>query len=231
MINLRKSEDRGYFNHGWLETSHTFSFGDYDDPAHRGFRTLRVINEDVVQPGQGFPPHSHRDMEIITYLLEGSLAHKDSLGTGSVIKPGEIQRMSAGSGITHSEFNASEKEPVHLLQIWIRPAQRGIPPGYEQQKFSPDAVRDKWLLLASPETEDGLVKIHQDARLFAARIDAGKSLDFHFKKEHGWLQVARGVLRLKEYSLEAGDGLSFSGERSFSIKAQEDSEVLMFELD
>jgi quercetin 2,3-dioxygenase len=231
VITLRKSEDRGHFNHGWLETFHTFSFGDYDNPAHRGFRTLRVINEDFVEPGQGFPPHSHRDMEIITYLLEGSLAHKDSLGTGSVIRPGEIQRMSAGSGITHSEFNASQKEPVHLLQIWIRPGPKGIPPSYEQQQFSQDALQDKWLLLASAENGMGLVKIHQDARLFAARISAGTELTFQFEKEYGWLQVARGALRLREFSLEAGDGLSFESEKSFRLKAAEDSEVLLFELD
>ncbi len=230
MIKLRKSEDRGHFDHGWLDTYHTFSFGDYDDPEHRGFRTLRVINEDFVAPAQGFPPHSHRDMEIVTYILEGSLEHKDSLGTGSVIRPGEIQRMSAGSGITHSEFNASEKESVHLLQIWIRPSKTGIPPGYEQKKISFTSLKNQWKLIASPEGSADAVRIQQDAKIYAARIEAGKTLPFRFEKVFGWLQVARGALQMGEYSLEAGDGVAFSEEKEILLKAAEDAELLMFEL-
>src|SRR6478672_384909 len=171
MIEMRKSTERGHANHGWLDSYHSFSFADYYDPKHMGFASLRVINEDIVEPGKGFGTHAHRDMEIITYILEGALEHKDSMGTGSIIRPGEIQRMSAGTGVTHSEFNPSRAQPVHLLQIWILPEARGLKPSYEQKQFSRDEIRGKLRLIASREPADEAVKIHQDVRLFATSLD------------------------------------------------------------
>ena len=232
MITIRKSKDRGHFDHGWLDTYHTFSFGDYYDPAHSGFRSLRVINEDRVQRGEGFPPHSHRDMEILTWVLEGSLQHKDSLGNGSAIKPGEIQRMSAGSGITHSEYNGSASGPVHLLQIWILPEKRNLEPGYEQKNFPASERMNRLCLLASGEKEGGAVLIHQDARLFNALLEKGGKVRHSFASgRSGWLQIARGSLLLANgATLQAGDGAAITDESGIELTAQAGSEILLFDL-
>lgn len=231
MIQVRPSDERGRFDHGWLDTRHTFSFGDYHDPAHMGFRTLRVINEDVVAPGQGFGEHPHRDMEIITWVLSGALAHKDSLGNGESIKPGDVQRMTAGSGIEHAEFNASRTEPVHLLQIWIRPAQRGLQPGYEQKHFPLEARRGRLALLVSPDAAEGSLKIHQDARLYAGLFTPGESATLAIgEKRHAWVQVARGSITLNGVALGAGDGAAISGEPALELRATSDAEVLVFDL-
>ena len=193
MLKLRRAEDRGHANHGWLDTHYTFSFADYYDPRSMGFGALRVINDDTVGPGGGFPPHSHRDMEIITYVLEGAVQHKDSMGNGSIIKPGEVQRMSAGTGVTHSEYNASKTEPVHLLQIWILPSRSGLPSGYEQKYFSDAEKRGRLRLVASPDGADGSVRIQQNARMFASLLEGGQSVSHEFEKGRlGWLHVARG---------------------------------------
>jgi hypothetical protein len=232
MIKIRAGNERGHAEIGWLNSFHTFSFADYYDPLHMNFRHLRVINEDWVKPGQGFPSHFHRDMEIITYVLEGALEHKDSLGNGSVIKPGEIQRMSAGSGITHSEYNASQMESAHLLQIWILPEKKGIPPGYEQRSFDREKLTGNWCLIASGRTEGALVTIHQDADLYAGSPSPGKALNHSFKSgRYGWLQVARGEIRLNDFSLQAGDGASITGESSIQISAgKTQTEILLFDL-
>jgi len=231
MFNLRKAEERGHFDHGWLQTYHSFSFADYYDPAHMSFRSLRVINEDFVQSGKGFPTHPHKDMEILTYVLEGSLEHKDSMGNGSVIRPGDVQRMSAGTGVTHSEFNPSPSEPVHLLQIWILPAARGLVPSYEQKNFSAEEKRGKFRLVASPEGSEGSVTIHQDAKVFAAIPEPGKELSYAVPAgRHAWVQVARGSVHVAGQSLAAGDGLAVSDERSLKLKGGAGSEVLLFDL-
>lgn len=228
MIHIRRSEDRGHFDHGWLETYHTFSFADYFDPAFMGFRSLRVINDDRVAPGEGFPTHPHMDMEIVTYVLSGELAHKDSLGTGSVIRPGEIQRMSAGTGIRHSEFNSSRTEPLHLLQIWILPERRGIVPGYEQKRI---AQGKGFILIASKDPTQDSVVIHQDARIYSARLKKGETADFSLdRNRHAWVQMAGGRARLNEHALGAGDGAAISQELSLSFLALEDSEILLFDL-
>lgn len=228
MITVRKSADRGYFDHGWLKTHHTFSFGDYHDPQWMGFRALRVINEDWVEPGMGFGTHPHRDMEIVTYVLEGALEHKDSMGNGSVIRPGDIQRMSAGSGVTHSEFNPSSSERVHLMQIWILPKEKGIAPGYEQKKI---AVQKALTLIASPDGRDGSVTIHQDALIYAARSNTDDVIEFQLKPgRHAWIQVARGSLTLNGNAMETGDGAAISDESMLILKAAPQSEVLVFEL-
>lgn len=231
MIELRRSEDRGHLTHGWLDTYHTFSFGDYRDPAHTRFRLLRVINEDRVDPGQGFAPHSHQDMEIFTYILEGALEHKDSMGTHSVIKPGEVQRMSAGTGVTHSEHNASDKELVHLLQIWIFPEKNGLPPSYEQ-KFYPEAEkRGRWRLVASRDGKEGSVTIHQDVRLFAGLIDGAEKLRYDNPKDrYAWVQVARGTVQMNGEKLKAGDGICVSGAENLSFTNGEKAELLLFDL-
>lgn len=231
MIQVRPSDERGRFDHGWLDTRHTFSFGDYHDPAHMGFRTLRVINEDVVAPGQGFGEHPHRDMEIITYVLSGALAHRDSLGNGESINPGDVQRMTAGSGIEHAEFNASRTEPVHLLQIWIRPAQRGLPPGYEQKSFPEQVRRGRLALLVSPDAAEGSLKIHQDARLYAGLFKLGESATLAIgERRHAWVQVARGSITLNGVTLSEGDGAGVSGEPAIDLRAVNDAEVLVFDL-
>src|SRR5205809_7896778 len=192
MIQIRRAGERGHANHGWLDTYHTFSFSDYYDPKFMGFRSLRVINEDWVQPGYGFPTHPHRDMEIITYVLEGSLEHKDSMGTGSVIRPGEVQKMSAGTGVRHSEFNPSPTEPAHLLQIWLTPERRGLTPGYEQKAFPEGERRNRWRLVASRDGRDGSVTIHQDAAMYVTSLDAGKEVTHSLPPgRHAWLQVIR----------------------------------------
>jgi len=227
MIQLRQARDRGHANHGWLDSWHTFSFADYHDPRHMGFSVLRVINEDRVTPGEGFPTHPHRDMEIITYVLEGALEHKDSLGTGSVIRPGEVQRMSAGTGIRHSEFNHSRSEPVHFLQIWILPNVQGVQPGYEQKRIEHDGGLR---LVASPDSADGSVTIHQDARVYAARLNGAEINHALAPGRRAWLQVARGTARLNGTELQAGDGAGIEGEANLRLAADGSAEVLLFDL-
>jgi len=229
MITIRRAEDRGHADHGWLNTYHTFSFADYHDPAFMGFRSLRVINEDRVKPGVGFGTHAHRDMEIISYVLEGTLAHRDSMGTGSLIRPGEVQRMSAGTGVTHSEMNPSEEEGVHFLQIWILPEKHGITPGYEQKKFEDDSRRGTLRLVASRDGRDGSVTIHQDAALYNAILD-GKPVRHDFLPgRYGWLQVVRGDVTVGGETLQAGDGAAIAGESSVTIDGDR-AEVLLFDL-
>ncbi|HXA16204.1 MAG TPA: pirin family protein [Thermoanaerobaculia bacterium] len=228
MIRVRKAEERGHFNHGWLNTYHTFSFADYHDPDFMGFRSLRVINEDYVTAGQGFGTHGHRDMEIVTYVLEGALRHADSMGTGSVIRPGEVQRMSAGTGVMHSEKNASE-EPVHLLQIWILPERHGTKPEYEQKEF-PSSERDgKLRLVASHDGRDGSLTIHQDVDLYTTTLRDGASVAFDFRpNRYGWLQVARGSVSVNGQALDAGDGAAIEKETKVMIAG--DGEALLFDL-
>jgi quercetin 2,3-dioxygenase len=228
MLQLRLRNERGHFDHGWLNTYHTFSFDRYYDPRHLGFRALRVINEDRVAPAQGFGTHPHRDMEIITYILEGALEHKDSMGTGSIIRPGEIQRMSAGTGVTHSEFNPSRTEPVHLLQIWILPEASGIKPSYEQKQFSRDEIRGKLRLIASREPVGEAVKIHQDVRLFTTLLD-GQTIKYDLPKDrYAWVQIARGTMKLNGTVLEAGDGAAASEESGLELSGA--GEALLFDL-
>jgi redox-sensitive bicupin YhaK (pirin superfamily) len=231
MIKIRKAEQRGHFDFGWLNTYHTFSFGDYYDPSHMGFRSLRVINEDVVQKGRGFPRHGHRDMEIFTYILKGALEHRDSMGNGSIIRPGDVQRMSAGTGVTHSESNPSPDEPVHLLQIWILPGEEGIPPDYEEKRFSEDEKRNKLRLIISPDAASGAVKIHQNARVYAGLLDSNHEVSHALASgRHAWLQVAAGFLTVNDINLKQGDGAAVSGESTITIVAQEPSEILLFDL-
>lgn len=231
MITLRKSSERGHFDFGWLKTHHTFSFGEYRDPHWMGFRSLRVINDDVVAPGAGFPSHPHENMEIITYVLSGQLAHKDSTGGGATISPGEVQRMTAGRGIFHSEFNASRTDPVHLLQIWLRPAERGSQPGYEQKLFPLDGRRDRLQLLISPDGADGSLTIRQDARLYGSILSAGASVRHAITPgRHAWIQVARGSLCLNGVSLAEGDGAALSDETALEITSETESELLVFDL-
>ena len=231
MMHIRRSLDRGHFDHGWLDTYHTFSFGDYHDPKHVEFRSLRVLNEDVVAPDKGFPAHPHRDMEIVTYVLEGALRHRDSMGNGSVIRPGDVQRMSAGTGVTHSEHNASKSEPVHLLQIWIYPERNGLAPGYEQKAFADAEKRGRLRLVASPDGREGSVTIHQDAELYAALLAAGETVRQEGKPgRHAWIQVARGSVKLNGQELSAGDGAALSGEKNILLTGVRDAEVLVFDL-
>jgi len=231
MIQVRPSSERGGGDHGWLKTYHSFSFNDYWDPKWMGFRSLRVINEDRVAPRTGFPTHPHRDMEITTYILEGKLEHKDSLGTGSVILPGDGQRMTAGSGIRHSEFNPSTTEPVHLLQIWILPEKGGLQPGYEQKSFAEVEKRGKLRLIASRDAQDGSVKINQDAKLYVSLLKPGEEVAHEFGQgRHGWLQVARGAVEVNGKQLGQGDGAAISEEKKVSIKGIENAEVLLFDL-
>ncbi len=228
---IRKSSERGHFNHGWLDTYHTFSFADYHDPRFMGFRSLRVINEDRVEPGMGFPTHSHRDMEIITYILEGELEHKDSMGNAGKIRPGEVQRMSAGRGVTHSEYNPSSKEGVHLLQIWILPDKKSIEPEYEQKKFAESKIKSKLCLVASADGRDGSVLVHQDVRLYVAALGAGQAIEYSLDPgRHAWIQAARGEISVNGQILHAGDGAAVSGERLMRISSQKESEILLFDL-
>lgn len=231
MILIRRSNERGGGDHGWLRTRHTFSFDGYYDPAWMGFQSLRVINEDWVAPANGFPTHPHRDMEIITYVLEGKLEHKDSLGTVGVILPGDGQRMTAGRGIRHSEQNPSPDEAVHLLQIWIMPEKNGLEPSYEQKAFPASEKRDRLRLVASPNGAEGSVTIHQDAQLYVTLLGAGKTVEHKFGAgRHGWLQVARGGVELNGHELAQGDGAAISEESKLAIQAREDAEVLLFDL-
>jgi len=231
MITIRKSEERGHFDFGWLDTYHTFSFDQYFDPAHSHFHSLRVINEDRVRAGQGFPTHSHRDMEIITYILSGSLEHRDSMGNGSVIRPGDVQRMSAGTGVSHSEFNPSQSEACHLLQIWIMPKLRKLTPSYEQKFFGEDERRGKLCLIASDDGRDGAVTIHQDARAYASLLDAGQAIAYQLDESRSaWLQVARGSLSLNGQNLSQGDGAAITSESQLTISTADASEFLLFDL-
>jgi redox-sensitive bicupin YhaK (pirin superfamily) len=231
VITVRRSDERGRSQHGWLDSRHTFSFADYQDPRHMGFRQLRVINEDRVQPGRGFPRHAHRDMEIVSYVLEGALQHEDSLGNGSIIRPGDVQRMSAGTGVMHSEYNPSSAEPVHFLQIWILPERQGLPPGYEQRTF-PAADQDGRLrLVASRTGRDGSVTVHQDVDLFAAALAPGAPLVHRPRPgRHAWVQVARGAVALNGTALGQGDGAAVSDESTVELRASRPSEVLLFDL-
>ena len=231
MIKIRRSDERGGGDHGWLNTRHTFSFDQYHDPNFMGFRSLRVINEDWVAAGQGFPMHPHRDMEIITYLLEGALQHNDSMGNGSVIRPGDGQRMSAGTGIRHSEQNASATERAHLLQIWIRPDRAAHTPGYEQKEFPEAEKHGKLRLIASPTGESGSVTIHQDARLYVSLLSPGQAVAHELGKDrYAWLQVAKGTVELNGEVLQQGDGAALSDEPKVTITGKEDAEVLLFDL-
>ena len=231
MLNVRRAEERGHANHGWLDSHHTFSFASYYDPRHTGFGPLLVINDDTVAGGGGFPPHPHRDMEILSYVLEGALEHRDNMGNGSVIKPGDVQRMSAGPGVRHSEYNASKTEPVHFLQIWIEPSARGLPSGYEQKYFSEEQKRGTLRLVASQGGEDGSVRIQQDARMFATVLKAGDSAAHRFAKGRaGWVHVARGTAQLNGKALKAGDGVAITDEEQVTLSSADEGEVLLFDL-
>lgn len=231
MITIRRSAERGGGNYGWLNTKHTFSFDQYYDPKWMGFRSLRVINEDFVAAGQGFPFHPHRDMEIITYVLEGGLEHQDSMGNGSVIRPGDGQRMSAGTGVRHSEANPSATEAVHLLQIWILPDRKGHAPGYEQKAFPAEEKKGKLRLIASPDGKDGSVTIHQDAKLYVSLLTRGEEITHSIAPgRHAWLQVAKGAVELNGKLLNQGDGAAVSEEASLTISGKQDAEILLFDL-
>jgi quercetin 2,3-dioxygenase len=230
-MNVRHARDRGRTDWGWLDSRHTFSFGEYHDPRHMGFRSLRVINDDRVAPGGGFAAHSHRDVEILSYVLEGALQHKDSMGTGSVIRPGEIQMMRAGTGVTHSEFNASKTDPVHFLQIWIVPAERGLAPAYAQQAVDPAAARGGFALLASRDGRAGSMRIHQDVDLHLALVGSEERRTLALGPgRHAWVHVARGSVTLDGSALAEGDGAALSGAPALEIVGQEEAEVLVFDL-
>jgi len=231
VITLRRSHERGHADHGWLKSAHTFSFANYYDPEYMGFRVLRVINDDYVAPSAGFPTHGHKDMEIVTYVLSGALEHKDSMGNGSVIRPGDVQRMSAGTGVQHSEYNASSAEQVHLLQIWILPSRNGIRPGYEQKTFPESEKLGKLRLVASPDGADGSVTIHQDARIYASILDPGNSATHALAPgRHAWVHVASGELELNGKTLGSGDAAAVSAEDSIRFTGKEKTELLLFDL-
>ncbi|MDX2222339.1 MAG: pirin family protein [Rhodospirillaceae bacterium] len=231
MISVRKSEDRGQYRNYWLDSRHSFSFGEYYDPQHLGFSALRVINEDWVKAGAGFPTHGHRDMEIITYILEGALEHKDSLGTGSIIRPGEVQRMSAGTGVSHSEFNPQADTDTRLLQIWLLPEKRGIEPSYEQITVPPEARRGKLKLIGARDGRDGAVTIHQDASLYASLLGAGETAELALAdRRTAWVQVANGAITVNGIALKAGDGAAIKHEAALKFAGVEDSEFLVFDL-
>jgi redox-sensitive bicupin YhaK (pirin superfamily) len=231
MITIRRSSERGHFDHGWLNTYHTFSFDQYYDPRYMGFRNLRVINEDFVAAGRGFPKHGHRDMEIITWILEGALQHEDSMGNGSIIRPGDVQRMTAGTGVRHSEQNASVRQRVHLLQIWILPHTVGLEPGYEQKAFSPDERRGQLRLIASQDGRDGSASVHQDVSLFSSILPAAAEVEHAMDQQrYAWIQVARGAVDVNGERAEQGDGVVAVGETNLRIRAEEDAEVVLFDL-
>ena len=231
MLTVRKAGERGHANHGWLDTWHTFSFADYHDPREMGYGALRVINDDKVEPGQGFGTHGHRDMEIITYVLEGALEHKDSMGNGSIIRPGNVQRMSAGTGVRHSEFNPSREERVHLLQIWIEPKITGVRPSYEEKQFGPAEKKGQLRLIASPDGREGSVTIHQDALVYAALLE-GKDAVAHrlAPARRAYVHIARGAVRVNGSALKVGDGAKIENESSIELKDARDAEVLLFDL-
>lgn len=231
MIKIRKADKRGHFDFRWLNTFHTFSFGDYYDPAFMGFRSLRVINEDFVHEGRGFPTHSHRDMEIITYILEGALQHRDSMGNGSVIRPGDVQRMTAGTGVAHSESNPSRSEAVHLLQIWILPNEHGLKPSYEQKEFTEEQKRGRMCLIASEDGREGSVTVHQDASVYATVLGPGEKVMHELvQNRQAWIQVARGAVEINGDELEQGDGAAISAEEKLTITGRAVSEVLLFDM-
>jgi hypothetical protein len=231
MMTIRPAGERGHAEHGWLDSHHTFSFADYYDPKHMGFRNLRVINEDRVEAGKGFGRHSHRDMEIISYVLEGALEHSDSMGTGSIIRPGDVQTMSAGKGVAHSEFNGSKEEPVHFLQIWIQPSERNIEPSYEQKTFSREDKQGKLRVVASPDGREGSVTIHTDAVLRAGLFDKGESTELALAEgRHAYVHVARGKVKVNGQELVAGDGATISEEKRVQVEGIEGGEVLVFDL-
>lgn len=232
MIQIRRSDERGRADFGWLDSRHTFSFGDYHDPEHMGFRTLRVINEDRVRPGSGFGTHGHRDMEILSYVLSGSLAHRDSMGNGSVLTAGDVQRMTAGTGVRHSEMNPSLEEPVHFLQIWILPEKNGLEPGYEETNVSEEEKRGELRLIASREPGNDALKIHQDVDVYAAVLEPGKKASLDLRPgRHAWVQVVRGDLSVNGRELSAGDGAALSDESAVELSARSDAELLLFDLD
>jgi len=232
MMQIRRGHERGHANHGWLDSHHTFSFANYYDPRFMGYRTLRVINEDRVAPGAGFPTHPHQNMEIISYVLDGALEHKDSMGNGSVIRPGDVQLMSAGDGVRHSEYNHDDAAPVHFLQIWIVPSQRGGAPGYQQRAFAPAERDGRWRLLVSPDGADDSLVIKQDARLFGARVKAGDELDVVIPEGRGaWIQLAKGELTMDGERLSAGDGAALERVDRVTLRGVQDAEVLLFDLD
>src|SRR5471030_882921 len=232
MMTLRPANERGHAEHGWLDSHHTFSFADYHDPKNMGFRTLRVVNEDRVAAGQGFGTHSHRDMEIISYVLEGALEHKDSIGTGSVIRPGDVQRMSAGTGVRHSEYNASDRDQVHFLQIWIEPSERGVAPSYEEKHFDEASKRGKLRLIASSDGRDGSVHLHQDADLYAALVDGDEKVSFEPRPgRRVYLHVVRGEAKVNGQALRAGDAMKLAGgDGKVAIENGRRAEVLLFDL-
>ncbi|MEO0867000.1 MAG: pirin family protein [Cyanobacteria bacterium J06642_11] len=232
MITIRAASERGQANFGWLDSRHTFSFGRYYDPAHMGFGDLRVINEDKVAPGQGFSTHSHQDMEILSYVIDGALEHKDSIGNGSIIRPGDVQRMSAGTGISHSEYNASKEDAVHFLQIWVLPEQSGIQPGYEQIYFSPEEKQGNLRLVGSRDGRDGSITIHQDLNLYAAQVAANEQISYTVPEDRvAWLQVVRGEMQLGHHDLKAGDGAAITASEKLTIVGQtEDAEILLFDM-
>jgi redox-sensitive bicupin YhaK (pirin superfamily) len=231
MIAVRRSEDRGHAQHGWLDSRFTFSFADYYDPKHMGFGALRVINDDHIAAGQGFPTHPHQDMEIITYVLEGAVAHKDSTGTSAVVRPGEVQRMTAGTGVRHSEFNPSKSDDLHLLQIWILPERRGLPPSYEQKAFPEEELKGKLRLVADHDGRDGAVTINQDVALYATKLDKGQSVSHALKTgRHAWVHVARGNVQLNGQGLKEGDGAAVSEEAVLTLDTKDRAEVLLFDL-
>ena len=231
MITIRHAEDRGKADFGWLNSQHTFSFGHYHDARFMGFGPLRVINEDRVQPAQGFGTHGHRDMEIISYVLDGALEHKDSMGNGSVIRPGELQRMTAGTGVLHSEFNASETDTAHLLQIWILPEQNGLEPGYEQKLFPAGEKHNRWRLVGSRDGRDGSLTIHQDINLWSTVLDAGQAIDFRFEgRRRGFVQVVRGAVEIDGEPLGAGDAVAVVDQPGLAATATSDAELLLFDM-
>lgn len=231
MITIRKAHDRGHADHGWLNSYHTFSFADYRDSSHMGFRALRVINEDRVAPGQGFGTHAHRDMEIVSYVLDGELEHKDSMGNGAVLRPGEFQRITAGTGITHSEFNPSSSQPSHFYQIWLFPERKGLQPSYEQKRFDPSKRRNQWQLVASHDGTDDSLMIYQDAKIYLADLGAGYQLNYQVSvNRHIWLQVLRGSLMVNGHPLQTSDAIAASAETQLMIGSDSDAEVMLFDL-
>ncbi len=231
MIQVRKSEERGHANHGWLDSHHTFSFAGYHDPKHMGFRSLRVINEDRVAPGRGFGAHGHRDMEILSFVLEGSLGHKDSMGHEEILGPNEIQKMSAGTGVVHSEFNASKTEPVHFMQIWIEPATTGTPSSYQQLAFSPEDKAGKWKLLAAPNGGEGVAKINQDASLFVSELGSDEEINYKLDpSRYAWLHLVKGQVTVNGTTLHTGDAAAISKEDHLAIVSAAPSEILLFDL-
>jgi hypothetical protein len=231
MLAMRKADDRGHANHGWLNSYHTFSFGGYYDPQHMGVSNLRVINDDTVAPGGGFAEHGHNDMEIISYVLDGALEHKDSMGNGSVIRPGDVQRMSAGTGVRHSEYNHSSEEPVHFLQIWLEPNKHGVEPAYDQKHFPLEDRRGRWVLLLSPDGRQGSMATHQDALIYSTVLETGATQEYRFDSaRQGYLHVARGKLRVGNVTLSQGDGLRIQKQEVLELEGVEDAEVILFDL-